>query len=115
MDEKPFSLAEIILGTFLALTIDIVAAIASALSFGFLGFFVHAGTWLIFSLWFTLKGVKVTSSLVKRYLIPMVVQAIPFIPTTTATFLITTYMENNPEKFGALEAITSKAGVIAKV
>lgn len=115
MDEKLFSLVEIIIGTMLAIIIDIIAAIASALSIGILGAFVHAGTWLIFSLWFTLKGANITNSLAGRYLIPIGVQAIPFLPTTTATFLVTTYMENNPEKFAVVESVTRAASTVAKV
>ena len=114
-DEKSFSLVEIIFGTIAAITIDVIAAFASAFSLGILGFFVHAGTWLIFTLWFTIKGVNVTASLAKRYLLPMMVQAIPFLPTTTATFLMITYMENNPEKFAAVETATNIAGTIAKL
>jgi xanthosine utilization system XapX-like protein len=109
MDEPAFSLAEIILGTFFALIIDIIAAVASLFSFGLLGILVHSGTWLIFTLWFTIKGVKVTASLVRRYILPIAVQAIPFLPTTTATFLVTTYMENHPEKFGVIAKVASAA------
>ncbi len=101
--EKPFTLAEIMLGTFVALIVDGVAAAASLISVGVFGFFVHSISWLIFTLWFTIKGVGATSSLAKRYLIPIAAQAIPFLPTTTAAFLITTYIENNPEKLGVLE------------
>ncbi len=115
MDEKLFSLAEIILGVLFALVIDLLAAIASALSAGVLGAVVHAFTWLLFSLWFTIKGAKITNSLAGRYLIPIAAQAIPFLPTTTATFLVSTYMENNPEKFAIVESTASVAGTIAKL
>ena len=113
MDEPAFSTAEIILGTFFALIIDVIAAIASVFSFGLLGILVHSGTWLIFTLWFTIKGVRVTASFARRYLIPIAVQAIPFLPTTTATFLVTIYMENNPEKFGMVTKVTQVAEKVA--
>ncbi len=114
-DEKPFSLVEIIFGTLIALIIDVVAAIASAFSLGILGFFVHAGTWLVFTLWFTIKGLGVTASLARRYFLPMAIQAIPFLPTTTVTFLMVTYMENNPDKFAAVTSVARVAGTVAKL
>lgn len=95
----------------IALIIDLIAAIQSVFTFGFLGAATHAGTWLLFSFWFTMKGAKATSSLMGRYIIPLAVQAIPVLPTTTATFLVSTYIENNPEKFGLSKAVapTEKA------
>ena len=64
----------------------------------------------MFTLWFTLKGVKATASLVRRFLVPLAVQLVPFIPTIIFTFLVTAYMENHPEKFGVIE----KAAEVAK-
>lgn len=115
MNEKLFSLGEIILGVQFALIIDVIAAIASALSAGVLGSLVHAFTWILFSLWFTMKDAKLTNSLAGRYLIPIAVQAIPFLPTTTATFLVTVFIENNAEKFGPIATIAKATTITAKV
>ncbi len=110
MENQPkFNLVEIILGSFFALVIDALAAIADFYSLGVLGFVVQALSWLLFTLWFTLKGVKIISSLVKRFLVPIAVQLIPFIPTMIFTFLVTVYMENHPEKFAAVEKIAGAA------
>ena len=105
MDQPKFNIVEIILGSLLALTIDILAAIADFFSVGILGLVVQTLSWLMFTLWFTLKGVKVTASLVRRFLVPIAVQFIPFFPTMIFTFLVTVHMENHPEKFGAVKQI----------
>lgn len=111
MENQPkFDLVEIILGSIFALLIDALAAIADVFSFAVLGFIVQALSWLLFTLWFTLKGVSVTSSLVKRFLVPIAVQLIPVIPTTIFTFLVTVYMENHPEKFAAVKKVAGQAG-----
>lgn len=100
-----FSMAEIILGSLVCIILDIIAAIGDVFSFSILGDLVQWGSWLVFTFWFTIKGCKATSSLAKRYIIPMIVQMIPIIPTLIFTFLITVYMENHPEKFAALEKL----------
>ncbi len=116
MENQPkFNLVEIILGFLLALVIDVLAAIVDLFSLGVLGFIVQALSWLLFTLWFTLKGVKATSSLVKRFLVPLVVQLVPVVPTMIFTFLVTVYMENHPEKFGAaIKAAQMTQGKITK-
>ena len=108
MDQPKFSLVEIILGTLFSILIDILAAIADFFTIGILGFFIQALTWLVFTFWFTIKGVKATASLAKRFIIPIAVQIVPLIPTLAATFLVTTYLENHPEKLGALQQKTKK-------
>ncbi len=115
MDQPKFNLVEIILGSLFAFTIDILAAITDLLSFGILGFLVQGFSWLMFTLWFTLKGVKATASLAKRFIIPIVVQFVPILPTMTITFLITVYMENHPEKFGVFKTVASTASGKPKI
>ena len=115
MNQPKFNLVEIILGSLFAFTIDILAAIADFFSFGVLGFLVQGFSWLIFTLWFTLKGVKATASLAKRFIIPVVVQFVPLIPTMIITFLITVYVENHPEKFGAFETVANMASGKPKI
>lgn len=107
-----FTLAEIILGTLATIILSIIAAIGDIFSFSVLGDLVRWGSWFIFTFWFTIKGCTVTSGLLKRYLIPMLVEMIPIIPTLVVTFLVTVYMENNPEKFAALEKIEGVANKI---
>lgn len=107
MEQPKFNLVEIILGSLIALIIDILAAVADFFSFGILGFVAQAISWLVFTLWFTLKGVKATSSLSKRFIIPIITQIIPVIPTMIVTFLTTVYMENHPEKFAAIQAVAN--------
>lgn len=107
-----FTLAEIILGSLVCIILDIIAAIGDFFSFSILGDLVQWASWLVFTFWFTIKGCTVTSGLVKRYLIPMLIDMIPVIPTLTPTFLVTTYMENHPEKFAALEKVEGVANKI---
>ncbi len=110
--QRKFGTAEIILGSIACIILDIIAAIGDVFSFSILGDLVQWGSWLVFSFWFTIKGCTVTSGLAKRYLVPLLVNAIPIIPTLTPLFLITTYMENHPEKFAALEKIEKVASKI---
>jgi len=102
--ENPrFSMAETLLGSLVCLIIDLLAAIADVFTFGIVGFFSQTLSWLVFAFWFKIKGVKATATLAKRFIIPIAIQLVPVIPTTAATFLVTVYMENHPEKFGLLE------------
>ena len=99
MNAPKFSLVEIILGSIVALIIDVVSAFADLLArVG--GFVIQTLSWLLFTLWFTLKGATATANLVRRFLVPIGAQLVPFIPTQIFTFLVSTYMENRPEKFG---------------
>jgi len=110
MENRPkFITAEIVLGTLVAGAIDVISAIADFLGGGILGFIVQGLSWLMFTLWFTMKGVKLTASLAKRFLVPIAVQAVPVIPTMMITFLATVYMENHPEKFGAITKVAGAA------
>lgn len=102
MERPKFSTVEIVLGILLGSAIDVLAAGADVISFGAGGFILQTGTWLLFTLWFTFKGVKATASPLKRYIIPILVQAVPVLPTTAATFLVSAYVENHPEMLGAL-------------
>ncbi len=96
-------MAETLLGSLVCLIIDLLAAIADVFTFGIVGFFSQTLSWLVFAFWFKIKGVKATATLAKRFIIPIAIQLVPVIPTTAATFLVTVYMENHPEKFGLLE------------
>lgn len=102
-DAPKFSLLEMIVGTMICLVIDFLAALGDLLSVGVFGFLIQALSWLVFTFWFTIKGVKATATLSKRFLIPIIVQILPIIPTITITFLATAYFENHPEKLGALQ------------
>lgn len=109
MENPKFTTAETLLGSFACLIIDLFAAIADLFTFGVVGFFSQTLSWLVFTFWFNIKGVKVTSSVAKRFVIPIFVQLVPVIPTTTATFLVTVYMENHPERFAMIEKAASLA------
>ncbi len=108
MSTPKFNLIEIILGSMVALLIDIVSIFADLLA-GVGGFIVQSLSWLLFTLWFHLKGAKATASLVRRFLIPIAVQIVPVIPTQIFTFLVSVYMENHPEKFGYVTTAVSLA------
>ncbi|MEK7089368.1 MAG: hypothetical protein AAB920_00955, partial [Patescibacteria group bacterium] len=107
-----FSTIEIILGSLICIILDILAAIGDFFSFSLLGTIVQFTSWFIFTFWFTIKGCKVTSSLAKRFLVPFLVQLIPFIPTLIFTFLVTVYMENHPEKFAVVQAVEKVANKV---
>lgn len=113
-EEKPtpkFTTTEIILGSIVCIVLDVVAAIGDVFSFSILGDLVQWASWLVFTFWFTIKGCSVTSGLAKRYLIPLAADLIPIFPTLIFSFLLTTYMENHPEKFAALEKLDKVASV----
>ncbi|MFH0806643.1 MAG: hypothetical protein V1885_02890 [Candidatus Brennerbacteria bacterium] len=99
MDGPKFNLVEIIFGSMIALLIDIVSAFADLLA-GVGGFVIQSLSWLLFTLWFQLKGATASANLVRRFLVPIATQIIPFVPTQIFTFLASVYMENHPEKFG---------------
>ncbi|MDP3974947.1 MAG: hypothetical protein Q8P88_01510 [Candidatus Jorgensenbacteria bacterium] len=110
MNGPKFNLVEVILGSMVALLIDIVSIFADLLA-GIGGFVIQTLSWLLFTLWFTLKGATATANLVRRFLVPIGAQLVPFIPTQIFTFLASVYMENHPEKFGLVTA-ASKLGSI---
>lgn len=103
MDGPKFNLVEVIFGSMIALLIDVVSIFADLLA-GVGGFVVQSLSWLLFTLWFTLKGATASANLVRRFLVPIAVQIVPFIPTQIFTFLVSVYMENHPEKFGLVTA-----------
>lgn len=107
-----FSTTEIILGSLICIVLDILAAIGDFFSFSLLGDLVQFASWFVFTFWFTIKGCSVTSGLAKRYLIPLLVDLIPIIPTLIITFLVTVYMENHPEKFAVVEAVEKVANKV---
>ncbi|MFA6365025.1 MAG: hypothetical protein WCW78_01355 [Candidatus Paceibacterota bacterium] len=100
MNEKKFSITELIIGFFFCLIIDLLAVVADVFSFGILGFFVQFLTWLVFTFYFKIKRAEVVNTLAGKFFVPILVQLIPFIPTLAATFMVRIYIENNPEKFG---------------
>lgn len=109
MNNPKFSTVEILLGLLVTLSIDVLALIFDLVSID-TGWLVQIATWLIFTFWFTIKGVKATASLVKRFLIPIAIQFLPdwILPAQlTITFFITTYVENHP-KIGFVAAIAEK-------
>ena len=68
--QKKFTMTEILLGSLVCIVLDIIAAIGDFFSLSILGDLVEMGTWPIFTFWFTIKGCKTTSGLVRRWLIP---------------------------------------------
>lgn len=100
MDGPKFNLVEVVFGSLIALTIDVVSAFADVPTAGIGGFVIQVLTWLLFTLVFYFKGATVTASLVRRFLVPIAVALIPVIPTQIFVFLVSVYMENHPEKFG---------------
>lgn len=106
MNKPKFNLVEIILGSTIALLIDFVSIFADLLA-GVGGFVIQTLSWLLFTLWFQLKGATATANLVRRFLVPIAAQIIPFVPTQIFTFAASVYMENHPEKFGLVTSAVS--------
>lgn len=105
MDGPKFSLVETIFLGFIAALIDIVSFFADFLA-GIGGFFIQTASWFLFVFIFSMKGATATASLARRFVVPVAVQLLPFIPTQLATLLFSIYMENHPEKFGILQVAT---------
>ncbi|MEI6479551.1 MAG: hypothetical protein WCO21_01830 [bacterium] len=101
--EPKFGMVELFLGSFFCLLLDLLSAITAI---AFVGLFVKSFSWLIFTFWFKIKKCHVADSLIGRFLVPVFVNLIPIVPTLAATFLVSAYMENHPEKFAAVEQLT---------
>lgn len=109
--EKKFGLVEILFGVFVTISLDIISIIADVIGVD-LGWLIQIPAWLIFVLWFYFKGCRATATLAKRFVIPILIQTLPdwLLPfQLTILFLVTAYMENHPEKFGALQAVGEAA------
>jgi hypothetical protein len=107
--QKKISLAEIVLISLTTLSIDGIAIVAD-IAGADIGWLIQIPSWLVLTFFFTIKGAKVTSSITQRFIIPIGVQLLPdwIAPAQlTATFLVTAYMENHPEKFGVITKTTS--------
>lgn len=113
--EPKFSMSEIFLGFLFALLIDCIAIAADLVSGGILGFVGQTLSWLLFSFWFKIKGATIAGDPLKGYLLPIITQAIPIIPTTAATFLVRVYIENHPEKFSIInKGVPTKSAGLPK-
>lgn len=121
--DPKFSIIEIVIGVFFTLFLDFTSLIFDVVALN-IGWLIQIPSWLVFTLWFTLKGVKNTNSLVKRFLMPIFLQAMPdwLIPfQLSLSFILTVLFENYPEKMGKLMgalgvaagAVTGGAGAIA--
>jgi len=111
MDEqkqKKFESGEVILGFLVGLIIDGLAFVADFFSFGSLGWFIQAIVWpFIKNFWLKKGGTSVLNDPVKAYLVPILVQGIPFLPTMCATIVVVMYLENHPEKLGIMNKTKS--------
>src|SRR3989344_5464461 len=95
MNQPKFSMPEMMLGVLICLLFDAMATIVGVFSFGIGSSFVKIPSFLIFELWFHLKGIKEEKSPIGPILKRMGIQAIPLIPTLTGTFLYKTLQVNH--------------------
>lgn len=124
MNEKKqnrFSFEEMMLGFFVGLFFDILAAIIDFFSFGAGGAFIQGTVWpFIKKFWISSKNQK-EADILKDYLLPIIVQTLPVIPTMCATIPVYMYIENNLDKSGiikkgaeiAVGAATGGTGTVA--
>jgi hypothetical protein len=113
--DPKFSKIEIIIGLFFTLLLDSISLVVDVVAMD-IGWLIQIPTWLIFTLWFVLKGVKNTNTLSKRFLMPIFLQAMPdwLIPfQLSLSFILTTFFENHPEKMGKLMGFLKTAGTTA--
>lgn len=101
---KKFGAVEIVIGTLICIIVDIVAFFADGAALVG-GWVVQALSWLIFVFWFHFKGVQ-NETQMSKILVRFAVQAVPVIPTYTATFLFVVYQANNP-KIGAIAQVAA--------
>lgn len=93
--KKKFGNVEIFLGFFVGLILDGIAALGDAISVGFLGFIIQGAFWpAIKYFWLNKGGGSVLNDPLKAYLVPILVQALPVIPTMCATIIVVMMIEN---------------------
>lgn len=114
--EPKFGFGEMFLGFVVGLCLDGLAALADAFSFGFLGWFVQSIAWpFIKNFWLNKGGGSIIKDQLRAYVVPILVQAIPLIPTMCATILVVMYLENHPEKLGIInKGAPTKKGIKGK-
>jgi len=104
--KKKFEFGEIFLGFVVGLIIDGIAFIGDLFSLGFLGWLIQSVVWpFIKNFWLNKGGGSVLNDPLKAYIVPILVQAIPFIPTMCATIVVVMYLENHPEKLGIIDKV----------
>jgi len=102
--QNKFEIGEMFLGFVVGLVIDGLACLADIFSLGFLGWMIQSVIWpFIKNSWLSKGGGSVLNDPFKAYIVPIFVQAIPFIPTMCATIVVVMYLENHPEKLGIIE------------
>ncbi|RJQ30123.1 hypothetical protein C4565_00960 [Candidatus Parcubacteria bacterium] len=102
--KNKFELGEMFLGFVVGLIIDGIAFLGDLFSFGFLGWIAQSVLWpFVKNYWLKKGGSSVLNDPLKGYLIPIMVQGIPFLPTMCATIVVVMYLENHPEKLGIIE------------
>jgi|GEM_PF-2049249 len=113
--QKKFELGEMFLGFVVGLIIDGIAFIGDFLSIGFLGWLVQGVLWpFIKNFWLNKGGDGILKDPLGAYIVPILVQGIPFIPTMCATIVTVMYLENHPEKLGIINkgAATSRGELL---
>jgi hypothetical protein len=111
--KKKFELVEMVLGFVVGLIIDGIAFIGDFFSFGFLGWLVQGVLWpFIKNFWLNKGGGGVLKDPLMAYVIPILVQGIPVLPTMCATIVVVMYLENHPEKLGIISKRTQVSGVM---
>lgn len=93
---KKFSYTEVFLGILVCVALDAFAFFVLEVETVTIGASIfQIIVWLIFTFWFTIKGCTGTSGLVKRYLLPILLDALPVIPPLTISFLATWLWEDH--------------------
>ena len=107
-DRKQFVESEVLIGVIFLFGLDGIAALIDATGVGMaIAPVLQAfGTGSI-TMWMWSKGSK---SAVKpgRQIVQHLANIIPFVPTVTLVFLVSTYLHNHPEKAGSLMAVVGK-------
>lgn len=101
--EKKFGEGEMFFGFIVGLIIDGIAFLGDAISVGFGGWIVQGFLWpAIKMFWLNKGGGSVLNDPLKGYLVPILVQGLPFLPTMCATILVVMVIENRSSKSGII-------------
>jgi len=104
--EKKFGEGEMFLGFIIGLIIDGIAFLGDAISLGFGGWIVQGFLWpAIKMFWLNKGGGSVLNDPLKGYLVPILVQGLPFLPTMCATIIVVMFLENKQAKLGIINTI----------
>jgi len=95
---KKFSEAEMLLGGFFTLFIDVVSALIDATGIGLaIAPFLQSLVTFVMWVWFKSKGDK-TSGDAGKQVAKYAANILPIVPTTFIVFVVSVYLHNHPKK-----------------